>query len=67
MFFKNDDRYDGYWLEDMPHGEGRMIYANGDIYEGMWSFGKKAGYGKLTRYIEQFLLLNPQQILSFQT
>lgn len=51
MFFKNDDRYDGYWLNDLPHGEGRMIYANGDIYEGMWSFGKKSGYGKMTRFV----------------
>ena len=49
MFFKNDDRFDGYWLNDLPHGEGRMIYANGDIYEGNWSFGKRSGYGKLTK------------------
>jgi hypothetical protein len=24
----------------MPHGEGRMIYAEGDVYEGMWFEGK---------------------------
>jgi hypothetical protein len=49
MYFKNEDRYDGFWLNDLPNGEGRMIYQNGDIYEGQWSFGKKSGYGVLTK------------------
>ena len=49
MYFKNEDRYDGFWIDDQPHGEGRMIYQNGDIYEGQWSFGKKSGYGVLTK------------------
>lgn len=34
MFYANGDRYDGLWLDDKPHDEGRMIYANGDVYEG---------------------------------
>jgi len=34
MFYGNGDRYDGLWLDDKPHDEGRMIYSNGDVYEG---------------------------------
>ena len=33
----------------MPHGKGRMIYAEGDVYEGMWFKGKKSEYGVLTK------------------
>jgi hypothetical protein len=36
MFYKSGDRYDGMWMDSLPHGEGRMIYKNGDVYEGMW-------------------------------
>lgn len=36
-------------MEDKPHGEGRMIYANGDVYEGFWFMGKRSGYGVLTK------------------
>lgn len=43
------DRYDGMWLDDQPHGEGRMIYNNGDVYEGFWYMGQKSGYGVLTK------------------
>ena len=35
MFYANGDRYDGLWLDDKPHNEGRMIYSNGDVYEGI--------------------------------
>jgi hypothetical protein len=33
----------------MPHGEGRMIYSNGDVYEGMWFIGLRSGYGVVTK------------------
>jgi len=36
-------------LDDMPHGEGRMIYSNGDVYEGMWFIGLRSGYGVVTK------------------
>jgi MORN repeat len=38
------------WMDDKPHGEGRMIYCNGDVYEGFWFFGKRSGYGVLTKF-----------------
>lgn len=37
-------------MDDKPHGEGRMIYCNGDVYEGFWFFGKRSGYGVLTKF-----------------
>lgn len=57
MFYKNGDRYDGMWMDNLPHGEGRMIFKNGDVYEGknfyyrlgMWFEGKRSGYGVLTK------------------
>ena len=36
-------------LDDKSHGEGRIIYANGDVYEGMWFMGNRSGYGVLTK------------------
>ncbi len=32
MFYKVGDRYDGMWMDNLPHGEGRMIFKNGDVY-----------------------------------
>lgn len=49
FFYKNNDRYDGYWVNGMPQGEGRMIYANENIYEGQWHEAKRNGYGVLTK------------------
>jgi hypothetical protein len=34
---KNNDKYDGEFLNNKKHGKGRMIYENGDIYEGVWN------------------------------
>ncbi len=40
--------YRGYFNEDgVPHGQGKMIYANGDVYEGSWLNGIKQGKGKM--------------------
>lgn len=49
MFFPNEDRYDGFWKNNQPCGEGRMIYKNGDVYVGQWFDGKRNGYGVLTK------------------
>lgn len=50
MFYDNEDRYDGFWSQNKPCGEGRMIYKNGDVYVGSWDLGKRSGYGVLTKY-----------------
>ena len=42
-------RYDGFWKNNQPCGEGRMIYKNGDVYVGQWFEGKRNGYGVLTK------------------
>jgi hypothetical protein len=39
-FFKKD-RYQGEDLNGIPHGNGSMLYANGDFYRGEWVNGKK--------------------------
>ena len=49
FFYKNGDRYDGYWVNGQPQGEGRMIYANENIYEGQWHESKRNGYGVMTK------------------
>jgi len=49
LFYKSGDRYDGFWVNGMPQGEGRMIYENENIYEGQWHEGKRNGYGVLTK------------------
>lgn len=36
----------GGWREDLKHGLGRKIYANGDVYEGLWCNGKPDGPGR---------------------
>jgi hypothetical protein len=28
--------YEGYWLEDLCCGHGKLIHADGDVYEGEW-------------------------------
>lgn len=46
----NDHIYEGEWLYDLPHGNGKCVYKQGNItsYEGGWLRGKCFGYGKIT-------------------
>lgn len=39
------DRYEGEQLRGAPHGNGSMLYANGDFYRGEWVNGRKEGRG----------------------
>lgn len=39
--------YEGQFKNDIYHGYGRYIYANGNYYIGSWVDGKRSGYGKL--------------------
>jgi len=41
------NRYEGQWLNDLPHGLGRHNYANKDTYNGEWKAGVRHGVGIL--------------------
>ncbi|MDO4976738.1 MAG: TIR domain-containing protein [Eubacteriales bacterium] len=48
-------KYSGYWQDELPNGEGTMIYINGDVYTGTFVNGLPDGQGVLveadaTRY-----------------
>jgi hypothetical protein len=40
--------YDGQWQADVPHGRGRMEFADGSTYEGEWRQGRQEGRGRGT-------------------
>jgi hypothetical protein len=46
----DDKTYDGQiWPEkNKPHGNGMMIWNNGDVYHGKWQYGKMSGWGTMT-------------------
>lgn len=33
------ESYDGEWVNDLMHGRGKYIFANGSVYEGQWRAG----------------------------
>jgi hypothetical protein len=39
--------YEGEYKDGKKHGQGKMIYENGNIYEGEWKDDKKNGQGKM--------------------
>jgi hypothetical protein len=45
IIFPNDDIYEGEIENNLPHGNGTMIYKDGAKYTGNWKNGKKEGYG----------------------
>ena len=34
MYFNNNDKYDGEWLNGEKHEQGVFLFANGESYEG---------------------------------
>ncbi len=46
IILKDNYVYEGDIIGDVQHGNGKMIYQNGDIYDGNFSYGKFDGYGK---------------------
>jgi mono/diheme cytochrome c family protein len=38
--------YDGHWQADLPHGRGRMEFADGSTYDGEWRQGRQEGRGR---------------------
>lgn len=46
MYYSNGDTYTGEWSNDLPNGQGKMVYGKtGNVYEGGWKDGKKHGKG----------------------
>ncbi len=43
--------YDGTWKSGLPHGRGRLEYADGKYYDGEWRMGKKHGEGLMDEYV----------------
>ena len=39
--------YRGHWMNDRPHGIGKMIFCWGTCYEGEWDQGREHGMGKM--------------------
>ena len=51
MYYTNGDTYSGQWMDDLPNGQGKMVYAKtGNTYTGGWLNGKR--HGKGTMYFE---------------
>ena len=36
MIYPNNDVYDGKWLDDKRHGNGKMIFADGNVKKCEW-------------------------------
>jgi hypothetical protein len=49
--FKNGfkEKYQGKWLDDMKHGQGKMKTEDGDSVIGTWYFDNLNGVGKLKK------------------
>ncbi len=45
--YANGSRYEGEFLNGLPHGQGICFYANGDKYSGDWYQHKPNGTGKM--------------------
>ena len=39
--------YEGQWLFDKMHGQGRLIKPDGSVYEGKWEADSQTGFGKM--------------------
>lgn len=39
MAFKNGDKYDGEWANEVFHGTGTYLYADGTVFTGNWVEG----------------------------
>jgi len=43
----NGAKYEGYWKDDLQHGYGKEVWADGSKYDGDYYFGKKQGKGHI--------------------
>ena len=44
-FYEEQKTYTGQFEDNMMHGQGTMVYADGSKYEGQFREGKKCGHG----------------------
>lgn len=44
--FKNEDVYEGIFIDNVRHGEGTMRFGNGDLYKGAFDKGRMHGIGE---------------------
>lgn len=44
---RGGEEYEGDWVEDKMHGQGRYSFTSGAVYTGSWVKGKMQGYGKI--------------------
>jgi hypothetical protein len=40
--------YTGSFVDGLQHGQGKIVWANGEEYEGHWENGERHGQGKMT-------------------
>jgi hypothetical protein len=43
--YKADWKYEGEWLDNQPHGQGKITYADNTVYGGEWWRGLPHGQG----------------------
>jgi len=43
MTFPDTSYYEGEWLNNKAHGQGKFNYADGDVYEGSFAENKFCG------------------------
>ena len=46
--FKNGNKYEGGWKDNIIHGQGIYTWVNGDKYAGKFKYGKAYGKGTYT-------------------
>ncbi|CAL5330585.1 unnamed protein product [Camellia sinensis] len=44
----NGDMYNGHWVDNLPHDQGKYLWADGCMYVGEWSKGKTMGKGRFS-------------------
>ena len=44
--FEDGSKYEGYWEDNQPNGQGSFTYNNGDVYKGTFKDGMMEGKGE---------------------
>jgi hypothetical protein len=42
------NRFDGMYIDSLPEGPGKAVFADGSVYDGQWHRGHQLGYGVMT-------------------